>query len=87
MNTQTVYEHVIRQRFTARLKEWWQETDPDVVATAVDELMTDLGYTIKKPSLRKTDPELYRLTQREKMRVYMKNRRDKLKEAATVKTS
>lgn len=85
MNTQTKHEHIIRQRFTTRLKEWWQEDDPTVVATAVDELMTDLGYTIKKPSLRKADPEAYRLIQREYMREYQKKRRALLKEAASVK--
>ena len=75
MNSPTKHEHIIRERFTLRLTEWWQENDPAIVAAAVDELMTDLGYTIKKPSIRKTDPMAYRVTQREYMREYMKKRR------------
>lgn len=85
MNAQTKHEHIIRERFTLRLREWWQEDDPAVVATAVDELMTDLGYVIKKPSIRKTDPEAYRLLQREYMREYQKRRRAQAK--ATVSRS
>lgn len=82
MNTETKHEHIIRQRFTQRLKEWWHEDDPEVVATAVDELMTDLGYVIKKPSIRTADPVAYALTQREYMREYQ--RRARAKKKATV---
>lgn len=85
MNAPTKHEHIIRQRFTERLKEWWHEDDPSVVATAVDELMTDLGYIIKKPSIRKVDPVAYRLTQREYMREYQRRARAKTKSGASVR--
>jgi hypothetical protein len=84
MNAQTKHEHIIRERFTRRLKEWWQEDDAAVVATAVDELMTDLGYVIKKPSIRKADPEQYRMLQREYMRAYQRRRRAEAKKSAIV---
>lgn len=82
MNAPTKHEHIIRERFTQRLKEWWQEDDPAVVATAVDELMTDLGYVIKKPSIRKNDPVAYAMTQREYMREYQRRRRALVKQGA-----
>lgn len=83
MNAQTTHEHIIRLRFTKRLMEWWAEADPEAVASAVDELLTDLGYLIKKPSLRKADPQAYKVLHREYMRVYQRKRR-KAAAAATV---
>lgn len=79
MSSPTKHEQIIRERFTTRLKEWWQEDDIEVVATAVDELMTDLGYVIKRPSIRKADPVAYRLYRTEYMRAYQRSRRAKLK--------
>lgn len=70
----------IRERFSSRLRAWWGPDADDVeIERSVDELLTDLGYVVRPPGLKRCNPARYREYQRE----YQRQRRAAMAERMT----